>query len=99
YCGTLKLSRRVYHERLIRTCFADYDREIPLVADHADPQARRHEILAIGRLNKLHGRREAEFAVVVGDRWQHLGLGTRLLELLVQVGRVEGLSRLSGQIL
>src|SRR5579862_7438006 len=38
YWGTLKLGRRVSHQRLVHVCFADYDREIPLVVDYLDPQ-------------------------------------------------------------
>src|SRR6202158_656829 len=33
YFGSLSLKRRVAHERLIRICFGDYDRELALVAE------------------------------------------------------------------
>jgi acetyltransferase len=99
YFASMKLSTRVEHERLIRICFNDYDRELALVADRRDPQTGGPEILGVGRLIKLHGANEAEFAVLVSDRWQGHGLGTQLLRLLIEVARAERLSRLTADIL
>jgi acetyltransferase len=50
-------------------------------------------------LIKVPGINEAEFAIVVGDRFQGLGLGTHLVELLVGIGRQEGVGRISALIL
>jgi acetyltransferase len=97
YFGQLKFDQRVAHERLRRICFNDYAREIALVAEHGHHDQR--EILGIGRLSKAHGLDEAEFALLIGDQWQGRGLGTRLLELLVEIGRAEKLSRIVAQIL
>ena len=41
----------------------------------------------------------AEPAVVVGDRWQGLGLGTKLLEELADRARTEGVTRFAGVVL
>lgn len=99
YFNLLKLSRRIAHERLTRICFIDYDREMALVADYKNPETGTHEILAVGRLSKLHGINEAEFAMLVSDLFQCRGLGTELLQRLVQVGRDEQLSRITADIL
>jgi acetyltransferase len=99
YFSALKLSQRIAHERLTRICFNDYDREIALVAEYTDPKTSRREILGVGRLSKVHGANEAEFALVVSDRWQKQGLGTELLKRLVQVGREEKLERISATIM
>jgi len=98
YFALLQLEKRIAHERLTRICFNDYDCEIPLVAELKRPDGER-EIIAVGRLNKTHGLDEARFAIVVSDTWQGKGLGTRLLELLVEVGRQEGLTRITGSML
>ena len=98
YFGQLKLSQRIAHERLIRICFNDYDREIALVVDHQRPDGV-HEILGVGRLSKLHGLNEAEFAIVISDDCQGRGLGTQLLKLLVEIGRQEKLKRIIAHIL
>jgi acetyltransferase len=99
YFGIPKLELRVAHERLTRICFNDYDREIALVAIRHSPDTKEDEIIAVGRLIKLHGVNAAEFAIVVSDRFQRQSLGTHLLELLVNIGRQEGVERIFGQIL
>ncbi len=95
----LQLSARVAHERLIRICFIDYDREIALVADCRDPETGQHQILGVSRLSKLRGiNNEGEFAVLVNDQFQKRGIGTELLKELIAVGKAEKISRLVGDI-
>ena len=49
--------------------------------------------MAVGRINKLHGKNEAEVAVLVSDKFQNLGLGYELLRRVIQIARDEKLSR------
>jgi acetyltransferase len=95
YFCTISLNRRVAHERLLRICFGDYDREIALVAENADPGTGERRIMAVGRMNKLHAKNEAEVAVLVSDQYQNLGLGHELMRRVVQIARDEKLSRVS----
>ncbi|MDZ4287524.1 MAG: GNAT family N-acetyltransferase, partial [Prosthecobacter sp.] len=97
YCGQISLQARTDHDRLVRICFSDYDRELVLVAEHGNGTTR--ELVGVGRLNRLHGSNEAEFAVVVSDEWQGQGLGTRLMASLIDIGRAENLQQISGIIL
>ena len=97
YFGSISLEARIDHGRLARICFSDYEREIAIVAEHGLGAARR--VVAVGRLNRLHRRNQAEFAVVVSDAWQGRGLGTHLLEKLIQIGREEKLEAITGSIL
>ncbi len=97
YLHLMALSERVAHERLTRACFIDYTREMALVAERRD-QSGRASLLAVGRLIKIHGTDDGEFALVVVDARQGQGLGTELLRRLVQVGRDEGLSRIIATI-
>ncbi|MBD2576296.1 bifunctional acetate--CoA ligase family protein/GNAT family N-acetyltransferase [Oscillatoria sp. FACHB-1406] len=99
YFHLLKLSQRTAHERMTRICFVDYDREMAMVVDYKNPETGTHEILAAGRLSKLHGTREAEFAMMVSDRVQCRGLGTELLRRLLEMGRDEQLERVTAEIL
>ena len=99
YFQALKLSQRVAHERLTRICFNDYDREIALVAELKVPKGEEKQIIGVGRMSKQHGNKEAEFAVLISDEWQRLGLGTELLRRLIEIGRDEKLARLSGMVL
>jgi acetyltransferase len=99
YFCSLSLSRRVAHERLLKICFGDYDREMALVAERNDPETGEPQIIAVGRLSKLHGRNEAEVAVLVSDKYQKLGLGNELLRRVVEVARDEKLSQVSAEML
>jgi acetyltransferase len=99
YFCSLSLSRRVAHERLLRICFGDYDREMALVAEHTDPGTGERRILGVGRMNKLHTRNEAEVAALVSDKYQKLGLGHELLRRVVQIARDEKLSQVSAEML
>jgi acetyltransferase len=98
YFSQMRLEQRTAHERLLRICFIDYDREMALVVEKDRPTGQL-EIIAVGRLSKLHFGNEAEFALVVSDRWQRHGIGHRLLNILVQVGRDEQLERITAVIL
>jgi acetyltransferase len=98
YFHQLGLAQRVTHERLARMCFIDYDRAIALVMLRHDPDSGPH-ILAIARLMRQHGTREAEFALLVSDRYQRHGIGLELMSRLLAIGRAEGVRRIVGYIL
>jgi acetyltransferase len=99
YFQPLKLSQRTAHERLTRICFIDYDREMVLAVEQKKKDGS-PEIIAIGRLSKLHGPgRDAELAVLVDDRYQGLGLGTELYRRLIAIAREEKLERVLSTIL
>ncbi|MDQ3943436.1 MAG: GNAT family N-acetyltransferase, partial [Actinomycetota bacterium] len=100
YFQMLNLDRRTAHERLTRICFIDYDREMALVAERKNPETGEREILGVGRLSRNHAvPSEAEVALLISDRFQRQGLGTTLLEKLLEVGRHEGLHRITAHIL
>ena len=96
---TLKLSRRIAHERLTRVCFVDFNREMALVADSKNPETGDHEIIAMGRLSRLYGKDEAEFSLEVRDAFQRHGLGAELLHRLVAIGRHEQIGCISAVVL
>ena len=99
YFGLLKLEQRVAHDRLVQMCFNDYDREIAIVAVRNEQKTKEDEIIAVGRLIKVHGVNDAEFAIVLSDQWQGHGLGTHFLKLLLEIGRQEGVEHVIGQML
>ncbi|HYE19306.1 MAG TPA: GNAT family N-acetyltransferase, partial [Tepidisphaeraceae bacterium] len=99
YFAALKLSQRVSHERLLRVCFNDYDREMALVAVTSDPQTRQEDIVAVARLTRLPGGPDAEFALLVSDPWQGKGLGKHLLSTLLRVARDEQIRTVAADIL
>jgi acetyltransferase len=99
YFHMIKLSQRIAHERLTRMCFIDYDREMALVAECLDNKCGEERILGVGRLTKLHGTNEGEFAIVISDNWHNRGLGSLLLRRVVDFAREEKLSRVRADIL
>ena len=82
YFHMLPLDARIDHQRLTRICFIDYDREMVLVAE------RDQEILAVGRL--VRDAKEAEFAVLISDKFQGHGLGTELVRRLIEICKLLG---------
>jgi acetyltransferase len=99
YFHAERLESRVAHERLIRKCFLDYDREIALVAERFSKDTGSSELLGVGRLVRQRDRREAELGVVVADRWQGAGLGTELVGRLIAIARCEGIGSIKADIL
>jgi acetyltransferase len=98
YFQPLKFTQRTAHERLTRTCFIDYDREMALVAERQLDGGEK-QLLAVGRLSKLHGRNEAELAAVAIDEAQHKGLGTELYRRLIQVAHDEKMTKVVSNML
>jgi acetyltransferase len=98
YFQPLKLSQRTTHERLTRICYIDYNREMALVAERVNEQGKA-EIVAVGRMSKLHGVAEAELAALVRDGFQGKGLGSELYRQLLQIARDEKLSKVHSNML
>lgn len=94
YASIMKVDQRTAHERLSRICFIDYDRAMALVAE-----TEVGEIVAVGRLTKMQGTDEAEFAILVEDAVQGQGIGSELLRRLIQVGKDEGIARIVADVL
>jgi acetyltransferase len=99
YFCSMSLGQRIAHDRLARVCLSDYDRQIVLVAERRDSPGMRREIIGVVRLSKIHGTKDADFAVVVGDQWQGRGVGVQLLRGILRVARDEKISRVVGEIL
>jgi GNAT superfamily N-acetyltransferase len=57
------------------------------------------QLVAVGRYDRYPGTTEAEVAFVVADAYQHLGLGTLLLEKLASRARQSGISTLQASVL
>ncbi|HEV3332642.1 MAG TPA: bifunctional acetate--CoA ligase family protein/GNAT family N-acetyltransferase [Bryobacteraceae bacterium] len=99
YFHLMNLEQRVRHERLMRTCFIDYDREMAMVAERRNPETGEPEILAVSRMTKIQWVNEAEVAIIVSDRWQGRGLGKELMARLQIIASDEKLERLTADML
>jgi acetyltransferase len=99
YLQLLNLTQRTAHERLTRICFIDYARQMALVVERKDATTGETSIVAVGRLQGISGEAAAEFSIVVADECQKQGLGTELLERLIEIGRQEGVKTITADIL
>jgi len=97
YFGTLSLKTRIAHERLVRICFGDYDRELALVAEVNGTEG--PEIIGVGRMNRIYGTDEADVAVLVTDAYQNRGLGEELLRRVMRVAKEEGVCAVSADMM
>ena len=99
YFHMMALAQRTAHERLMRICVVDFDREFVLVAEGLDEERGVPAILGVARLQRAGEPAEAEFAVVVADRHQGIGVGGALMRQVIAIARREGVSRLRAEIL
>ena len=92
-----QIIREMSHETLTRYCNIDYNREIAIVGEAEMNNEKR--ILGVARLIVQPGRKYGEFAVAVGDQWQGFGLGSKLVDRVIEIGRDMGLESIYGDIL
>lgn len=91
-----QIIKDVTHETLTRYCNIDYDREIAIVAEMLQDKRR---IIGAVRLITEPGRDSGEFAVVVGDQWQGQGLGSKLLDYMIEIGKDMKLKTIYGYVI
>lgn len=84
------------HETLTRYCNIDYDREIAIVTEI---QHEKRRIIGAVRLIREPGGNTGEFAVVVGDEWQGQGLGSKLLDYIIDIGKDMKLETIYGYLI
>ena len=84
-------------EMLARFTQIDYDREIALVATDDDPET--EQMLGVARIIGDPDGKKGEFAVVVGDPWHGIGIGSNLLEKCLAIAENRGFQRVHGIVL
>ncbi|MBM5571383.1 MULTISPECIES: bifunctional acetate--CoA ligase family protein/GNAT family N-acetyltransferase [Deefgea] len=82
---------------LARFTQLDYTREMAIVATVETSAGT--EIIGVARFTANPDRDSCEFAVVISDQWQGLGLGGRLMGALFVAARDMGLSVIEGEVL
>ena len=86
------------HEMRTRYCNIDYDREIGIVAEIKENDKRK--LIGVTRIILPPGRsNEAEFALVVSDKWHRLGLGSEFVDYTIEIAKDKGLKTLNGIVL
>ncbi len=86
------------HATLVRYTNIDYDREIAVIAELTEGGARKM-IGVVRMILDPPGFKTAEVAIVVGDPWQGLGLGSKMMDCIIEIARDKGLDSIYGLIL
>jgi acetyltransferase len=90
-----EIIKEMSHETLTRYCNLDYDREIAVVAELQEGSK---PIIGAVRLIIEPEGKSGEFAVLVGDKWQGLGLGSKLMGLLAELGKDMRVDKIYGYV-
>jgi acetyltransferase len=80
------------HEIRVRYCNIDYDREIAIVAESAENGKKK--LLGVTRLSINPDGKGGEMAFIVGDKWQGLGLGTKLVDYALEIAKEMGVENI-----
>jgi acetyltransferase len=87
----------ISHDMLSRFCNIDYSREIAIIAE-ANVNGKRRNV-GVGRLVIQPGTQTGEFATLVTDDFQDIGLGHKLTDILIGIAQEKGLTGMYGVIL
>jgi len=88
---------RFPHKDVQKLTNIDYQDELAIVG--VVPGPAEEEIVAIAQYFLDPKTQEAEIAFIVQDEWQQKGMGTRLLEYLIQIARRRGIKRFLARVL
>jgi len=84
----------------VRYCHVDYDREIALVAIRESKGKKGKSMLGVARLTiEMANAEEGEFAIVVRDEYQRKGIGSKLMDALIQAARDRHVHEIYGHVL
>jgi len=75
-----QIIKEMSHDTLSRYCNLDYDREIAIVSELNDGR-----LIGIVGLILDPDRKKGEFAIMVGDAWHGLGLGSKLMDHMLMI--------------
>ena len=89
--------KRLSKSMLARFTQIDHDREVAFVAISEFETT--EKMLGVARVILLPDRKQAEFAVLVGDQWQGKGIGAELLKCCLSGAKHLGVKRVWGMVL
>ena len=88
---------RIDHDLLVRFCNIDYDREIAI---HAQIEKDGKDLIIGGfRLVAEPDPGTAQFAILVRDDYQKMGIGRQLMHVMIDIAREKGLKEIFGIVL
>ncbi len=92
--------KEITKSMLVRYCHIDYDREIALAAIRQPKGRKKKMMLGVARLTiETANVEEGEFAIVVRDAYQRKGIGSKLMDALIQAARDRHVREVRGHVL
>jgi len=88
---------KVNHAWMTRFTHIDYDREMAIVAE-TDVNGQT-ELMGVVRIIEDAWGEEAEYSILVADKWQGLGLGNLLTDYIIDIARERELKKLVASVL
>lgn len=92
YFEEMPLGDRISHERMIRICHTDYDREILLLAE------KEGQMVGAARLSRLPHTDTADLKLIIEDSMQRKGLGEKMFNAVLHIAKTEKLSSVTVQL-
>lgn len=104
YMRFVSMLRELTPRMLARYTRIDYHRELALVATIQEPNPVhrgyfRERIIGFAHYLRNADGRGAEYALVVGDDWQRCGIGSQLMQALINAAQEQGLTYIDGLVL
>lgn len=84
-----QILRDTSHEVRVRYCNIDYDREIAIVAEATENGQKK--ILGVARVSTEADGKTGEMAFIVSDYWQGFGLGTKMVDYVLDIAKDKGI--------
>ena len=84
-------------QMLVRFTQLDYNRELALIA--VLEKSGEETELGVARYVMNPDGESCEFALVVADKWQHRGIGSHLMAVLLEAARQVGIKVMDGEVL
>jgi acetyltransferase len=92
-----EILRDTPHEVIVRYCNIDYDRELAIVPEVIEKNKRK--IAGVVRLIIEPDGKTGEVAVLVADPWQGIGLGSKLVDYMIEICKEKKLEKIYAEML
>ncbi|MCD6176753.1 MAG: bifunctional acetate--CoA ligase family protein/GNAT family N-acetyltransferase [Candidatus Cloacimonetes bacterium] len=92
-----QLIKNISHQELIRYTQIDYDREIAIIAEVEENG--RKKMAGVVRLIADQYNETAEYAIVIADPWQNLGLGNKFTDYISEIAKARGIQKIYANVL
>ncbi|MDP8242340.1 MAG: bifunctional acetate--CoA ligase family protein/GNAT family N-acetyltransferase [Candidatus Celaenobacter antarcticus] len=92
-----QLIKDISHDQLVRYTQIDYDREIAIIAEVTEDGQKK--MAGVVRLIADQYNETAEFAIVIADPWQNMGLGNKFTDYIIDLAKSRGIQKIYANIL